>query len=190
MVYFQHPPSTLQIITVDFLYPQCELVWCSCTIHHVLCTMVWCTSIMHYATCILVQCTSTINHALCTLVNYISTMPCVASIGSLPPWTIHVGIMHSNNESCIVHICTLDFYYALCSFLGCTSILNYAPCSFKWWVLLCKVHLHIVQFDCARCAIWLCTLHNSPWCGAIPLCTLHSSTCYDALPPRNMNHAT
>ena len=39
------------------------------------------------------------------------------------------------------------------------------------------------------CAIWLCTLHNSLWCGAIPLCTLHSSTCYDALPPWNMNHA-
>ena len=171
-MYFNHPPSTLQIITVDFLYPQCELVWCSCTIHHVLCTMVWCTSIMHYATCILVQCTSTINHALCTLVHYISTMHCVASIGSLPPRTVYLGTMHSNNESCIVHIGTLDFHYALCSFLGWLPAFTmhhaawngesyFAQCTFVWsnltvhvtqfTLVWCNSTMHLAQFTFLRC---------------------------------------
>ena len=128
---------------------------------------------MHYASCILVQCTSTINHASGTLLHYISTVHCKASIGALPPWTVYLGKMHSNNESCIVHICSLDFYYALCSFLGCTSFLNYAPCSFKWCVLLCKVHLHILQFHYARCTIHLglVQFHYAPC--IVQLVTMH-----------------
>ena len=130
--------------------------------------MVWCTPIMHYALCILEQCTSTINHALCTLVHYISIMHCVASYGALPSWTEHLGTMHYNNDSSIVHVITLYFHYALISFLVITSSMHYAPCSLKWWVSLCTVHLRLVHFHCARCTIHLgvvqfhylpCTIH-------------------------------
>ena len=102
---------------------------------------------------------------------HITTVHCVGSIGTLPPWTVHLGTMHSNNESCIVHIGTLYFHYALCSFLGCTSSLRYAPCSLKWWVLFCTVHLRMVKFDCARYTIHLGVVqfHYAP-------CTVHLFT--------------
>ena len=150
MVHFHHPPCTLHLITVNFHYQQCVLIWCSCTIHHVLYTMVWCTPIMHNTPCILEWCTSIINHALCTLVHYISTMHCVASYGALPSWTEHLGTMHYNNDSSIVHVITLYFHYALISFLVITSNMHYAPCSLKWWVSLCKVHLRLVHFHYAK----------------------------------------
>ena len=128
---------------------------------------------MNYAPFIFVQCTSTMNHALCTLVYYISTMHCVDSCGTHPPWTVHFGTMHFKNESSIAHVSTLDFHYVLCSFLECTSCMHYAPWWLKYWVLLYTVHLRMVQFHCVRCTIHfgVVQFHYAPY--TVHLVTFH-----------------
>ena len=98
------------------------------------------------------------------------SVPC---FGALLPSTLHFVSWCDSLSTCTMYTTIMDFDYAQCNIMWCTSAMNYALCRLEW----CTSMIHDEHW---YGAITPCTSQILPRVGARPLRTRHLASWYSA----------